>query len=180
MQTYIAILRGINVSGQKRMLMADLKALFEALKFTGVQTYIQSGNVIFKTKEEDDTLLAAKIEKAIAKKYGFEVPVIIRTTAELASVISRNPLLKNKKVNMERVYVTFLAGVPEKAKAAEIEKLSFAPDEFIIDGKEVFLHIPVAYGETKLSNNFFEKKLKVTATTRNWATVNKLYELASA
>lgn len=180
MKTYISILRGINVSGQKKILMADLKTLYESLKLKDVVTYIQSGNVIFKTSDKaDDKTLAAKIEKAISKKYGFEVPVIVRSAEEMQAVLKNNPLLKDKTVNPERTYVTFLSEPPSKEALAALSKTDFSPDRFIVTGKEIYLFVPVSYGETKLSNNFFEKKLKVTATTRNWKTVNKLAELAA-
>ena len=180
MQTYISILRGINVSGQKKILMADLKALYESLKFKDVITYIQSGNVIFKTTEKlSDKELAKKIETAIIKKYDFSVPVIIRSADEIKNVISANPFLKNKNINTEKLHVTFLADEPESIYLEAVNKLDFAPDKFVITGKEVFLYIPESYAETKLSNKFFENKLKVSATTRNWKTINKLMELVS-
>ncbi|MDB5227867.1 MAG: hypothetical protein JWN78_2060 [Bacteroidota bacterium] len=177
MQTYISILRGINVSGQKKILMTDLKALYESLGFSEVISYIQSGNVIFKYKKETDLKLAQKIEQAISKKYKFEVPVIIRSVDEMKKVLTSNPYLKQKNTDEERLYVTFLAEAPTKENLEAIKKYNFSPDEFIISGKEIYLHIPNGYGNTKLSNNFFENKLKVTATTRNWKTVGKLVEL---
>ena len=179
MQTFISILRGINVSGQKKILMAELKSLYESLKFKDVITYIQSGNVLFKTsKQLSDIALAAKIEKAICKKYGFEVPVIIRSKDEIKRIISDNALLKKNNIDEKRCYVTFLSEIPAKKNIESIKSDNYLPDQFIISGKEIYLYIPVSYGETKLSNNFFEKKLKVTATTRNWNTVKKLSELA--
>ena len=180
MQNYISILRSINVSGQKKILMSDLKALYESLLFEDVITYIQSGNVIFKGEgKSSDEAIAKKIEKAIDKKYGFRVPVIIRRKKELQGIISNNPFLKDKDIDIKRLHVTFLSGTPDTANIESIENIDFSPDRFIIKGKEIYLHIPVSYGETKLSNNFFEKKLKVSATTRNWNTVNKLVEIAS-
>ncbi len=180
MQTFISILRGINVSGQKKILMTDLKSLYESLKFTDVTTYIQSGNVCFKTKENlSDIQLSEKIEKAIHKKYEFEVPVIIRNEDELKKIVSANPFLKEKDIDVEKLHVTFFSEMPDKAEMKSIADLDFSPDQFIIKDKEIYLHIPGSYGETKLSNNFFEKKLKVKATTRNWKTVNKLLEMAS-
>lgn len=175
MQTYISILKGINVSGQKKILMADLKTLIETLEFKEVFTYIQSGNVVFKSDGKlPDMGLAKKIEAAIEKKYGFQVPVIIRNIEELDKVISNNPFLA-----IEKLHVTFLSQAPKENNIKSIENIDFSPDRFFIKGKEVFLHIPESYGETKLSNKFFENKLKVTATTRNWKTVNKLFEIAS-
>ena len=181
MQTYISILRGINVSGQKKILMVDLKLLLEKMKFENVTTYIQSGNVVFKSSTElTDLELSKKIETEIFKKYKFEVPVIIRTQQELENVISSNPFLKEKNINIEKLHVTFLSEKPNKGLLESIAHLNFSPDRFFINGKEVYLYIPESYGETKLSNKFFENKLKVTATTRNWKTVNKLGEIASS
>lgn len=178
MQTFISILRGINVSGQKKILMADLKSLYESQKFSDVSTYIQSGNVSFKTNEKlSDVQLAQKIEKAIYKKYSFEVPVIIRNEDELIKITSSNPFLKEKSIDIKKLHVTFLSQIPDNAEIKNITEVDYSPDRFIITGKEIYLHIPESYGETKLSNNFFEKKLKVKATTRNWNTVNQLLEM---
>ena len=173
------MLRGINVSGQKKILMADLKKLYEGLGFKDVVTYIQSGNVLFKTSgKSTDVQLGKKIHEALKKQYSFEVPIIIRTLEEMHTVQKDNPFLKKKGVNMERLYVTFLS---EEAPPDLIEKImtfEHPTDEFVIIGKEVYLYCPGGYGETKLSNNFFESKLKVVATTRNWNTVNILTGMA--
>lgn len=179
MKTFISILIGINVSGQKKILMTDLKTLYESIKLKEVITYIQSGNVIFKSSESlSDLGFAAKIEKAIHKKYGFEVPVITRTEDDIQKIVSTNPFLKEKNMDPKKLHVTFLSEIPSAENVKSTESISYSPDRFIISRKEIYLHIPVSYGETKLSNNFFEKKLKVRATTRNWNTVNKLLELA--
>ena len=181
MQTYISILRGINVSGQKKILMVDLKLLFEKLKFENVTTYIQSGNVVFKSSTElTDLELSKMIEAEIFKKYKFEVPVISRTKKELENVISSNPFLKEKNIRIEKLHVTFLSEKPNNDLVESIGHLNFSPDQFFINEKEVYLYIPESYGETKLSNKFFENKLKVTATTRNWKKVNKLAEITSS
>lgn len=180
MQTYISILRGINVSGQKKILMSDLKGLYESLKFKNVITYIQSGNVIFSANDKSsDTELSKKIEKAIIKKYDFSVPVIIRSIEEIERVLNNNPFLKQQNIDTERLYVTFLSAIPENDHLLKLKDIDFSPDKFIIKEKEIFLFVPNGYGETKINNNFFENKLKVTATTRNWKTVNKLAEIAN-
>ena len=180
METCISILRGINVSGQKKILMADLRTLYENLHFENVKTYIQSGNVVFKSEEKlEGADTSKKIEEAILKKYGFNVPVIIRSLLEINKVIDSNPFLSEKDINLKKLHVTFLSEIPSKEKLQDLKSVDFSPDEFAIKGKEIYLHIPVSYGETKLSNSFFEKKLKVTATTRNWNTVNKLAEMGS-
>ena len=183
MSIYISILRGINVSGQKKILMADLKKLFEDLKFSNVVTYIQSGNVAFNTnKKQSNAALATQIEKAIAKQYSFEVPVIVRSAEEIAFVLNNNPFLKdakkNKAILLDKLHVTFLAEIPEQKNIDAISSFVFKSDEFYIINQEVYLYTPGGYGETKLSNIFFESKLKVKATTRNWNTVNKLVELS--
>jgi len=179
-QAFISMLRGINVSGQKKILMTDLKELYEKLGFSQVTTYIQSGNVIFKSNEKlPDTRLAKKIEKAIYEKYDFEVAVIIRSAEEIKKTISSNPFLKEKNCDTKRLYVTFLSEIPAKENVESIENIHFLPDKFIVSEKEIYLYVPKGYGETKISNNFFEQKLKVKATTRNWNTVNKLSDLAS-
>lgn len=178
MPKYIAILRGINVGGKRKILMADLKELFHGLGFTNIQTYIQSGNVIFETSSKDDYgTLSLKIEQSISKAYGFEVPVIIRTVDEIEHAISINPFLKNKAA-IEGLFLTFLKNVPSAEKLESIKSFDFSPDQFEIIGKNVFGYCAGKYHKTKLSNLFFESKLKVSATTRNWKTVNKLVEMA--
>lgn len=180
MKTYISILRGINVSGQKKILMIDLKALYESLALENVTTYIQSGNVIFKTNLElPNEELAKKIEQSVYEKYNFDVPVVIRSMEEIENVISANPFLKERDINTEKLHVTFLADAPRKASLESLKNCDYPPDRFVIIGKEVFLHCPGRYGETKLSNKFFENQLKVSATTRNWKTINKLLEIAA-
>lgn len=179
MKTFISIIRGINVSGQKKILMIDLKTLYEGLGFTDVVTYIQSGNVIFRTREEITTMeIAGLVERAIFAKYNFNVPVIVRSDEEICGIISINPFLINAGINTEKLHVTFLKETPASANLDSIKGFASPPDKFAIIGKEVFLYCPDKYGETKLSNTFFEKKLKVSATTRNWKTVEKLHKIA--
>ena len=180
METYISILRGINVSGHKKIEMAGLKALYEALNFKDVVTYIQSGNVIFKAGDKAANIqLSEKIGKAIFEEFNFEVPVIIRTRFEIEKIISANPFLQQSDIHVEKLHITFLSEVPEEERSKKIVSLNYPPDKFIIQNKEVYLYVPGSYGNTRLSNNFFESKLKVSATTRNWKTVNKLLELAA-
>src|SRR5215211_7651545 len=135
MKTYISMLRGINVSGQKKIQMTDLKVLYESLKFKDVTTYIQSGNIIFKTSEKiSDENLALKIERAIYKKYNFNVPVIIRSVEEMESTISTNPFLREQGINIEKLHVTFLAENPQKTNVESIKHVDYSPNKFIILG----------------------------------------------
>ena len=174
MQKYISILRGINVGGAKKVLMADLKALYESLGFTNVRTYIQSGNVAFATDSTAD--LTALIQTAIATKYCFDVPIIVLTNTELTAIVQNNSFIVLTE-DTTKLHVTFLGATPTETALMKLQKLSFAPDAFQITDRAVYLHCPIDYGHTKLSNSFFEKQLKVTATTRNWKTVLALVKL---
>jgi uncharacterized protein (DUF1697 family) len=174
----IAILRGINVGGNKRMLMADLMLLLESLKFQNISTYIQSGNVIFDADEKSDTSeLSTRIEQAIKEKFGFEVPVIIRTPEDLAALITGNPFLQTH-TDTTQLHVTFLKESPAPENALKIDSYAFEPDGFSITDKDIYVFCAGKYHQSKLTNDFFEKKLKTKATTRNWNTVVKLYELS--
>jgi len=175
MTTYIAFLRGINVSGQKKINMLDLKKMCEALSFTNVLTYIQSGNVVFKSSEEE-AAINAKIETAIVENYAFEVPVISRTLADLEKCLASNAFADRETKNL---YFTCLAEEPTPEKVAAILKKSFFSDVFQIVGKDIYLFVE-AYGKTKLSNLFFENELKINATTRNWNTMHEVLLLAKS
>jgi uncharacterized protein (DUF1697 family) len=177
MQTYIAILRGINVSGHKLIKMDALKASFEHLGFADVHTYIQSGNVIFKSAEGNSNLLAAKIKTMLADEYGFDVPVQVKTAAEMEGVLNNNPFIKNVIQDLNALHVTFLAEKPLPEHIAKLNK-DFGADVYIITDKIIYLYCPNGYGKTKLTNTFFESKLKVSATTRNWKTISTLVHLA--
>jgi uncharacterized protein (DUF1697 family) len=178
-KTYIALLRGINVSGQKKIRMSDLKDLFERLDFKDVQTYIQSGNVIFKSIPAAVTKLEEKIKKEIRNHFGFDVTVLIVTPEELERTIKKNPFLKNKQV-ADKMYVTFLSGAPAPANISKLKEIDPSPEEYFIDGKSIYLFFPKDYGRAKMNNNLFENKLKVFATTRNWKTINRLFEMAAS
>ncbi|MDP5121254.1 MAG: DUF1697 domain-containing protein [Spirosomaceae bacterium] len=175
MQTYIAILRGINVGGKRKILMADLKALFAEMGFSEIETYIQSGNVFFKAKRQENSELAQSISSKIQQQYEFDVPVIVKTATELQNAFAENPFVDSAEI--EQLHVTFLSEIPVENKLQEIASLDFSPDQFQIVGENVYLKCVNKYHQTKLSNNFFEKKLGVSATTRNWKTVTKLVEL---
>lgn len=178
METYISILRGINVSGKNIIKMEQLRELFIALKFQHVQTYIQSGNVIFQTKETTQALLSKKIAEAIEKQFGFKIPVLTLTIDELKSAIIDNPFLIKENKDNAFLHVTFLADLPAKQLLTVIEKEKYLPDEIQILNKCVYLYCPNGYGKTKLHNTFIENKLKVSATTRNWKTCQELIKIA--
>ncbi len=176
--TYISILRGINVSGQRMIKMDALKQMYSELGFKNIQTYIQSGNVVFQFKKSE----AGKLEKMISKKLnetsGFEVPVIAKELQEIKDVLENNPFINEKHENTDHLYVTFLSEEPSKESIEKINSGQYSNDKFIIKGKTIYLFCSTGYGKTKLSNTFFENKLKLNATTRNWKTINKLADIA--
>ena len=177
---YISILRGINVSGQKKIKMLDLKSLYESLGFHNVETYIQSGNVIFDDNEKDKIDLKTTIEATINKKYKFQVPVEIRTKHEFKNIIHNNPFASiDVEENATKLLITFLSSKPSKINISNILKQVTPPEALVVNGQEVYLYCPNGYGKSKLSNTFLEKKLDVTATTRNWKSVHKIYELSA-
>ena len=176
--TYISLLRGINVSGQKKIIMKDLKALYESLGFENVETYIQSGNVVFESELKENTLID-KIEKEIQIKYGFEVPVQVGSVDTFDDMMKACPFSDLDLVaEGTRVMVTFLASVPSVEHVQKLMTYVKEPERLVVVGREVYLYCPNGYGKTKLSNNFIENKLKVNATTRNWKSVLKLSSLS--
>jgi uncharacterized protein (DUF1697 family) len=179
MNKRIAILRGINVGGNRKIVMVDLKKLFNDLGHENVQTYIQSGNVIFEPKSTgSDSEIAAQIERSVTEQYGFNVPVIVLKADQLRDAISFNPFYKKDISDVDRLHITFLKELPEKDSITEIKNYNLHPDNYHIEKRNVFVYCSGKYSDSKLTNKFFENKLKVTATTRNWKTVLKLSELS--
>jgi len=170
---YIAILRGINVSGSKKLPMAELRELLSNIGLTDVKTYIQSGNVVFASEEKDQEKLGNLISEAIKKQYEYEVPVLVKTIAQWKTAMANNPFTDK---DISKQAITFLATVPTE-NTFEIDSKD---DKFKIINSEVYLYCPNGFGRTKLTNNLFERKLKTQATTRNWKTINKLLEMAEA
>jgi uncharacterized protein (DUF1697 family) len=175
MQPFISLLRGINVSGQKTIRMPELKALFESLGFTLVATYLQSGNVVFDCANGEISTIAGSIEKAIERHFGFTVSVLVRDRDDFRRNFEGNPFLTERNEDLERLHVTFLSASPSAVALKDLETSIDTTDEYFLSGKEIYLFCPNGYGRTKLSNSFFERKLKVVATTRNWKTVSALY-----
>jgi uncharacterized protein (DUF1697 family) len=175
---YVALLRGINLGGHNKVSMSDLRVLFASLGAEDVETYVQSGNVIFESTEGPGKLTDA-LEKRIRRDLGLSVTVLLRTRPQLARVHAGNPFAKSGKEST-KLHVTFLAEKPDLARVRELDPERAEPDEFEVVGQEVYLHCPNGYGRSKLTTAYFEKKLGVAATTRNWKTVTKLAELVSA
>ena len=178
MPIFIAMLRGINVGGQKSVKMELLRASFTALGFNDVKTYVQSGNVIFGATDDSATALSKKIERKILGDFRFHVPVFLRTAEEMETTVRRNPFLKDAAIDPSKLHVTFLASAPPKAAHKKLQPLAVCEEQFHITGRDVYLHCPNGYGTTKLSNTAIEKKLSIGATTRSWKTANTLLAMA--
>lgn len=172
MKRYIVLLRGINVSGKNKLPMVELRELLNDLGFQNSLTYIQSGNIILDS-DESKSVVCEKIKKAIKSKFDYDVPVIAKTIDEWKKVINNNPYAKRE--DGKNNYFTFLE---KKPIVSNVEINKMAEDEYTIINDVVYLYCEGGYGKTKLSNNIFENKLKVTATTRNLRTTMKLLELA--
>lgn len=200
MTRYISILRGINVSGHKLIKMDALRRSYESLGFHNVVTYLQSGNIIFSAKKTvtDDAAgeeavtektapeetvaveLAHAISRQIEKDFGFDVPVIVLSANQLNEVIENNPFAEDSTKDKTFLHVTFLSSLPGNVNIHALEKKKQGDEEVSLVGNAVYLYCPHGYGKTKLTNNFLEAKLKVTATTRNWKTTNELSRVAQS
>jgi len=169
------MLRGINIGKHKRIKMDALKALYASLGFKKSETYIQSGNVVFECSETDIPQLVSRIEDQIKANLGFYVPVLIRRKRDFEKLIKNVPFPTEdpKKLN-----IVFLSDAPIDPPIEKLNELKTDSEEFLILGKEIYLYSPEGYSNGKLSNNLFEKKLKLSGTTRNWRTVNALLEMA--
>jgi uncharacterized protein (DUF1697 family) len=179
MPAYVAMLRGINVAGHKTLRMEHLRALCSDIRFQNVETYVQSGNIVFQTTAGNPVAISKSISEVIIESLGFDVPVIVRTSQEIRSVIANNPFLKEKNIDSSKLHVTFLSETPQKGSLKKLEALGISPDQFYSASHEIYLYCPGGYGRTQLSNNAIEKALSVNATTRNWKTTNTLFEMVS-
>jgi len=175
MKTYISMLRGINVSGQNKIRMEELREYYESLAFKNVRTYLQSGNVIFETIGMDEAILGFQIVEVVQKCFGFSVQVFIRRPEDFERILTQNPFLRE---DTSQLYVTFLHQFPTQEASSGLKIPENSLDQFSIGEREIFLFCPSSYGKTKLNNNFFERKLNLAATTRNWNTVKALYGMA--
>lgn len=178
MTTFIAFLRGINVGGNKKINMADLRALFESLGFPHAQTLLQSGNVVFTADESDQSDLSGRIEVGIQERFGFESKVIIRAGDELLGIIAAHPFNADQLTEPGKIAVVFLADAPDSAALDDLRAAHTGPETIHANGRELYIFYTEGMGRSKLTNNLIEKRLNVTGTTRNWNTVNKLAALA--
>jgi uncharacterized protein (DUF1697 family) len=175
---HIALLRGINVGGKHRLPMKDLAGIFREAGCTDVRTFIQSGNVVFRVEDGLAQRVASRVADTISGRFGFDAPVVTRTAAELEVVAGHNPFLEDG-ADPKRLHVVFLADQPGEAQIAELDPDRSPPDEFVVRGREIYLHCPNGAGRSKLTAPYFDKTLETVSTQRNWRTVGKLLELAT-
>ena len=177
MGTYIVLLRGINVSGQKLIKMDALKQSLSKLNVQNISTYVQSGNVVFKS-ESNSSELSNNIKDVILKDFGFDVPVLVFSISEWERILNQNPIKEITVEDVSALYFVLYTSVPKAIDLSVIEDKKAASEQFYIGENVVYLSCPDGFGKTKLNNNFFESKLKVQASTRNWKTAYHLLEMA--
>jgi len=177
MPTYISLFRGINVGAHKRIRMEQLRTSFEALEFEQVQTYIQSGNVVFKTAKLSPAALSRRIEERILSDFGFPVSVVSRTVDEMARTIAENPFLKVRGIDLEKLHVMFLSDAPAAAALKKLAELTAVPDQSRCLGKEIYLYLPNGVAESSLMKSPLDRLLSIVTTTRNWRTVNAIHRM---
>jgi uncharacterized protein (DUF1697 family) len=174
--TYIALLRGINVGGNRPLKMTLLREVLETAGCTDVETYIQSGNVVFGHASRSEAKLREDLEQRIAKAAKFEVPIVLRSAAEMSSVIADNPF---PKAGDKELHVLFCATRPTAAAFTKIEAAKFAPERWALANREVYLHLPSGIGNSKLAGTITRVSPAKEATARNWNTVEKLVAMAA-
>ena len=178
MPVLISMLRGINVGGHNKIQMDALRALYKSLKCESARTYIQSGNVIFFTKEKNSAVLAKKIQSAIERKFKCCPEVILRTPDELRKTIAASPFADRPDLEPGKILVTFLAAEPPPEARTFLLTLKKFPEEVYLKGRELYIYFPSGAGNSKLPWSSIAKSLKTTGTARNWNSVNKMLQMA--
>jgi uncharacterized protein (DUF1697 family) len=175
---YVALLRGINVGGKNKLPMKDLVAMFCAAGCEDVEAYIQSGNVLFKARPPVAAKVPAAIASTIGARFGYRIPVVVRTAGEVEDVARSNPFLAAGQ-SPDTLHVAFLADKPRAGGVATLDAGRSPPDEFIVRGREIYLHLPNGVARSKLTSAYFDSILGTTSTMRNWKTVQRLLELTA-
>lgn len=179
MNTYIALLRGINVSGHNKIKMVDLQQLFLTIGHSNVTTYIQSGNVIFSSEANDISKMEQTIIHEIEKQFSYAIKVIVLKKSELEVIYNFNGFEAIDELDFKKVCVTILKEKPTEEGIEKVKALAAADEKIIFKEKNVYIYCPNGFGRTKLSNNNIEAKLNFSATSRNWNTITKLVELSN-
>lgn len=178
MAVVISLLRGINVGGNHQIKMDALRELYASLKLKDIQTYVQSGNVVFRASDKDLAKLPRRIEDALEKKYGFRPDVIHRTASEMKDTVARNPFAGRGDIEPGKLLVLFLADRLSKEARAKVLELKIGPEEMHVSDQEVYIYFPEGMGRSKFPFTAFGKALQTSSTGRNWNSVTKLLEMA--
>ncbi|MDQ6705350.1 MAG: DUF1697 domain-containing protein [Acidobacteriota bacterium] len=178
MTVIVSMLRGVNVGSHKRMKMDALRGVYEALGLQAPQTYVQSGNVIFGTEQQDLVQLTKRIEDGIERSFGFRPTVVVRTCSELRGVIARNPFALRSGIEPSKLLVIFFAADPGPGARSKILGLYPDTEEFATHGRELYIYFPDGMARPKLSPAIVEKTLKTSGTARNWNSVSRMLEIA--
>lgn len=179
MNTFIALLRGINVSGKNKIKMVELKQLFLDNGFCEITTYIQSGNVIFSSEEIDTSKIENKLVTEVKNKFGYSIKVLVLKKKELETAFRSNPFITESDFDFKKTCATFVDKIPTEDGIEKVRALAAKDELLFFKNKTIYLYCPNGFGRTKLSNNNIENKLKVSATSRNWNTITKLVELSN-
>ena len=174
----VALLRGINVGGKNRLSMKDLAAMFGDAGCTGVRTYIQSGNVLYRAEPKLDKDVPSLVSASILSHFGYRIPVVTRTARELQEIVQANPFLKHSD-EPDKLHVAFLPEIPDPAKVEALDVNRSTPDEFAVLGREIYLYCPNGLARTRLTNSYFDSTLSTTSTMRNWKTTLKLLDMVT-
>jgi uncharacterized protein (DUF1697 family) len=177
MPVIVSLLRGVNVGGHQ-IKMDALRGLYDSLGLRKVETFIQSGNVVFTTQARDLAALTKRIEAAIEKSSGFHVDVVLRDAGQMRSALARNPFAGRTGIEPAKLLITFLAGDPDPEGCVKVRAMDIHPEELYIDGREVYVYFPNGMARPKLSWPAIGKCLGVPATGRNLTTVQKLLAIA--
>jgi len=180
MAAAVSLLRGVNVGGHHKIRKEDLRALYESLGLRHAQTYVQSGNVVFRTEARDFTRLSARIADAIEHRFAFRPGVILRTAADLRAVIAANPFASRRDLDPSKLLVQFLASEPPADVRERVLRIESEPEEMRMEGRELYIYYPNGMARPKIPWTFIERILQTPCTGRNWNTVGKLLEMAES
>jgi uncharacterized protein (DUF1697 family) len=176
-QIVIVFLRAVNMAGHNSIKMKDLGEMFVDMGYPDAKIYIQSGNVIFRSDEDRNTLIR-KVSEAIKQEFGHDIAIMIRTVEEVRNLAGRNPYLEEEGFDPSKMAVVFLNKEPSAESVEKMADVDFPPDKYLIDRNEIFIYCPNGFGRSKLTTVFFERKLNVFGTARNWKTINSILDIS--
>ena len=177
-QRHVALLRGVNVGGKNKLPMADLRDIFTAAGCAAVQTYIQSGNVVFEAAQDLAERVPEIVTRAIRRQFGYETAVVMRSSEELRRIVASNPF--DTSGDPRFLQVAFLEDTPSAKAVSRLDPQRSPPDAFAVRGRDVYLHYPNGVARSKLTNEYLAAQLQTASTMRNWRTVLKLLEMVDA